>query len=354
MTAPRFGAPLAAPRLETSAVVAPTPIESGAVTVPRGPEAPPSVASTPAQLAIAITVITYRRPTLLAALLASLAAQRVPAPARITIVVVDNDAAGSAGPIVAAARGATAWPLVYAIEPRRNIAAARNRAVAIALADAADYVAFIDDDERAMPEWLAQLILLQRETGADVVTGPIAPIVHADAPCWATPALFTDSRPRPSGTWVPTAITSNALVSAAVLRTLDGPFDEVLGLSGGSDSHLFLRATQRGARIVWANEAVTEEAIGADRTTLNWVARRAFREGNAAVFIERELVSGWWVKRLAKSAARLATAAGLASCGIVRDRRMLAVALRQLCLACGSIAGTLGYRYFEYRTPRPE
>ena len=66
------------------------------------------------------------------------------------------------------------------------------------------------------------------------------------------------------------------------------------------------------------------------------------------------LVSGWWVKRLAKSAARLATAAGLACCAIVRGPSMLAAALRQLCLACGTIAGALGYRYFEYREPRPE
>jgi succinoglycan biosynthesis protein ExoM len=303
---------------------------------------------------VGVTVITYRRPALLAALLRSLAVQQPIPGTTVSLIVVDNDDAGSARAVIGSFRSTLPWPCTYAIEPRRNIAAARNRAVAAALAGGADHVAFIDDDERADPGWLAALLRVQHETGADAVTGPVIPILHGEAPSWAAAALFTPMPRLQTGATVRTAATSNALVSARLLRALDGPFDEEFGVSGGSDSALFLRITQMGARIVWANDAITEETIGPRRTTISWVARRAFRIGNVGVFIERRVLHRWLARRVAKTCAHVAVGAAMVPLALVRGPATLVAALREICLGCGAMAALAGYRYLEYRVLRGE
>ena len=63
----------------------------------------------------------------------------------IEVVVVDNDAERSAAAVVEEARAELpGLRLVYAAEPERNIALARNAAVRLA---SGDRFAFIDDDE---------------------------------------------------------------------------------------------------------------------------------------------------------------------------------------------------------------
>ena len=49
----------------------------------------------------------------------------------------------------------------------------------------ADYVCFIDDDEVPDPRWLDELIRVQAEYDADVVTGPVLSSVSAqNVPAW--------------------------------------------------------------------------------------------------------------------------------------------------------------------------
>lgn len=303
---------------------------------------------------VGVSVITYRRPGLLATLLRSLAVQRPTPGTTATLIVIDNDEAASARAVIDEFRADFPWPCIYGMEPRRNIAAARNRAVAAALDAGADYVAFVDDDERADPGWLAALLRVQRETGAEVVTGPVIPVLHHRAPSWAAPELFVSMPRQETGTTVRTAATSNVLISAPLLRRLDGPFDEEFGISGGSDSALFLRTTQLGARIVWANDAITEETFGPSRTTVGWIAQRAFRVGNVGVVIERRILRRWLAWRMAKACGHVAFGAAMAPLAVVRGQAALVAALREICLGCGAMAALAGYRYFEYRVPRTE
>src|SRR5205823_6090125 len=99
------------------------------------------------------------------------------------VVVVDNDAAGSARSVLESLN-AYPWDLDYAVEPRRGVPFARNTAVA--RAEGTDFVAFIDDDEWAEPEWLAELLHVQSRTGADVVAGPVLPFFTEPPPPWLT------------------------------------------------------------------------------------------------------------------------------------------------------------------------
>lgn len=114
-----------------------------------------------------VLVLTYKRPELLAATLDSLVQQRLPADRRMRIIVVDNDAAQSAHATVR--RFQTVFgDIRYVCETEANIAKARNRALSEAHAR---YVAFIDDDEVASPEWLAALLRTREQYRAPVEIG---------------------------------------------------------------------------------------------------------------------------------------------------------------------------------------
>ena len=94
-------------------------------------------------LPISVCVCTYCRPSLLAALLDSLALQTFQDP--FEVIVVDNDAAGSAADTVEIAK--IRYPKLdirYVVEPQKGISFARNTAASLA---AGDFLAWIDDDE---------------------------------------------------------------------------------------------------------------------------------------------------------------------------------------------------------------
>lgn len=302
---------------------------------------------------VAICVATYRRPGLLAQSLRSLGELRFDAssPVHLSVVVVDNDRDRSASAVVEGVRGEVPWPIVYEVEPTQNISLARNRAVRSAIAGGAEMVAFIDDDETASPDWVRELLAVQREYHADVVAGPVIPAYGENAPEWIMRGGFFD-RPRYStGQELDVAETSNALVSVRILSMLDGPFDPAYGLGGGGDSHFFLRARQAGAKIVWADGALVSETIIETRATARWILQRAYREGNCGVLVHRAVypVREWLPERLIKSGGRLLIGTVLLAPALLRGRAAAVQALRHVFAGSGSLAGILGFRYIEYR-----
>ena len=106
-------------------------------------------------LNITVCILTFRRPDGLAKLLETLLRQlhEPSRPYALTVLVVDNDAAGSAGAIVDRYRDSSAYELVYVVEPRQGIPLARNRALDSAPAGT-DLVVFIDDDEWPVDTWI--------------------------------------------------------------------------------------------------------------------------------------------------------------------------------------------------------
>lgn len=301
---------------------------------------------------VAVCVATYRRPELLAGLLASLGRLELRRhPAQVRVIVADNDAAGSARAVVDAARAGFPFELEYAVEPERNISLARNRAVAMALAWGAAWVAFVDDDEVVRPEWLDELLAVQARSGADAVAGAVVPRFPADAPAWAEQSGVYARLHRRSGEPVAFLATHNALVSARLLRRDGGPFDPAFGISGGGDSLFFLRCAREGARMVGAAAAVAEEAVPPERLRTGWVLRRAFRTGNGAVFAERALPAGSRRvgQRVVKGVARMAASAAALPVAALLGRAAAMRALWGVLYGAGCASALLGYRYEEYR-----
>lgn len=301
---------------------------------------------------ISICVCTCRRPAALARLLARLATQ---APPRFhELVVVDNDADGSARETCATA--ATPFALRYAVEPRRNIARARNRAVALAQGE---WLGFLDDDEIPAPDWLAQLWAAAAAHDADAVLGPVIARPPADAPAWIREGRFFERRRFRTGTPVPRneLRIGNALIRRQPLARLRGPFDPAYGLTGGEDGDMLCRLARQGARIVWCDEAVVVEPVERPRLAPRWLLRRAWRGGNDYA---RHFLAGHYgphgpLRRAAfavRAAAQALAALVLTLFALPLGRARWLRRLRQAWANAGKLAALRGRRFLEYAPRR--
>ncbi len=322
---------------------------------------------------LVIAVLTYRRPEDIAMALPRLAAQAgtVPAgpvPSRpgqgrpegpedppATVLVIDNDPQASARPIVERLAGTLRPGLVrYVHEPKPGIAAARNRALHEAASSA--LLVFIDDDEVPSEQWLAQLVGLQRSSGAAAVVGPVVSEYEHEPEPWIEAGKFFHRRRLATGTRLDVAATNNLLLDLRQVRALRLAFDERFGLSGGSDTLFTRQLIQRGGSMLWCDEAVVVDRVPSSRLTRGWVLRRALRSGNSASRVGLELAAGTAARlrtrgvslgsgsvRLVGGSARLA--AGLISGSVQQQAQGMRTAARGL----GMASGAFGYVYSEYR-----
>lgn len=245
---------------------------------------------------ISICVCTFRRPRLLEKALESIV--RLKAGDFLTeIVVVDNDEEQSAKAIVHRF-SMDGLPISYATEPKRNIALARNRSVHEARGE---YIAFLDDDEEAHPEWLLNLYRECRAPDVDGVFGPVIPKFDPQPPKWIAEGGFFE-RPRLStGQDVPwyRARTGNGLIKRMSLVKHPGPFDESFGLTGGEDTDLFKRMIASGAKFVSVDDAPVYEHVGPSRAHAGYLISRWYRIGMILARFELSERSGhgrlWYV-----------------------------------------------------------
>ena len=299
---------------------------------------------------ISVCIATYRRPDRLAALLDDLVHQEL---LPDEVVVVDNDADGSARAVVEHRRAeGCPFPLTYEIQPERNIALTRNRTVHLARAE---WLAFVDDDERAPRAWLRQLLEAAERFGADGILAPVEPRVPESAPAWIRRGRFYEWPRLPSGTPVPqhNLRFGNVLLRGAPLRAEPGPFDVSFGLSTGEDGDLLMRLIAKGARIIWSDEAIVDEPVEAKRLSLRWLLNRAYSGGQhfARLSIHGRYqlvnaVSRWmmFVRWLAQAIVAL----GLAAVSLPAGRHRAAAWLIKAWANLGKLSAFYGRRYNEY------
>ena len=80
------------------------------------------------------------------------------------VVVVDNDSRRSAEDTVRRFQSTNELKIIYDCEPEQNIALARNRAIQNATGN---FIAFMDDDEYPVKDWLARLYHTMKEYNAE-------------------------------------------------------------------------------------------------------------------------------------------------------------------------------------------
>jgi succinoglycan biosynthesis protein ExoM len=304
----------------------------------------------PNPMRVAICIGTFKRPELLRELLTGISLLtfcREPAP-QIEIIVVDNDPQRTAQPVCSFTQ--LHWPLKYFVEEGRGITHVRNRAVAEA--GAVDFIAFLDDDEVPTPHWLDELLSAQRRFRADVVTGPVLPKFAPDAPQWASASRLFHRPSFSTGQSLEICSTNNVLVRSEVFLRVPA-FDDRFNLSGGEDTHFFLRVRKAGNSMIWSQQAIVVESIPAERANFAWLLRRGYQAGNSWSFCELSLDHRFRVRALRFLKGSGHVLKGLAATGVslLAGKAALARSLQTVCLGLGMLTGLAGYKFLAYQFP---
>ncbi|HWP47160.1 MAG TPA: glycosyltransferase [Candidatus Limnocylindrales bacterium] len=296
---------------------------------------------------ISICIATFRRPQGLTRLLDSL--QRLSGTKDFTleIIVIDNDAAETARPVVEELKSRYTC-LRYGVEPRQNISHARNRAVEQARGT---WIAFIDDDEVAGENWLAEYWQMIRKIPGDGYFGPVLPRLEKAGPSWLDPEVFF-SRPRyPSGTRLKfyQTRTGNAFIRRSLFNR--HKFDPFYGLTGGGDTELFSRMMESGAKFFWCDTAQVFEYIPSHRLTFKWLLQRAFRKGVAYTYLQRRRSPRYsrQMIELLKALAGIFVFASILPLEVFRGRTAILKGLLRLCVQVGHLWAFLNLTYEEYK-----
>lgn len=225
---------------------------------------------------VTVCVCTYKRHHLLQALLESLAAQTFSL-SNFEVVVVDNDQLGSAKQTITAfAEKCQELNVRYDVEPQQGISFARNRTVMMAHGE---LLAFIDDDEDAVPHWLTDLVNCMEIHAVDAILGPVIARYAKDTPQWIIQSRFFERKRFPTGIKISwgDGHTGNALVKASwAKKRQPSPFDVNLARSGGEDTDFFKWMESLGGKFTWCDSAMVSEEVPINRQSLHFMLERSF------------------------------------------------------------------------------
>lgn len=316
-----------------------------------------------ASMDFSIAICTYNNARLLRRTLASVAAQRVPAPVRWELLLVDNNST-DATPAVAAAF-ADRLPLRYVPEPIQGLSAARRRAFRETVAP---LVAFVDDDCLLAPDWVEQAVTFcQDHPAAGAVGGKVeleweAPpndIVRHYELCLARQDHGTKPHTMPARGYTYLVGAGLVLRRAAVAASgwLErGNLSDRRGgaLSSGGDSELVLRIRRAGHEL-WYNPAMTlRHLIPKKRTSVRYLCRLQRGMGRCQVFLDglgddAEPTWPWRMRTVAGSLGRLARASRAALQDVRWFRQVRPHQRIALYHAFGYVEGSLSLLWRGYQ-----
>jgi glycosyltransferase involved in cell wall biosynthesis len=249
---------------------------------------------------ISVVVCTHDRAARLAECLASLRGQTMPAEA-YEVLIADN-ASHDDTPEVAASFCRELAHFRYLPVPRLGLSVARNAGVRAA---AGSYVAYIDDDAQAAPDWLQRLVAGFQGFAATpmAVGGEIEPWWEGPVPDWMdevfqrflAAGLGWSREPifLAPPQWICEA---NSAYQREVL--LRWPWPEDLGRKGTSllsnENLVNQRIFAAGGRIYFDPRALVRHRVSAHRLTKGWMRRRHFWQGiSEAIVVARHPDVPW-------------------------------------------------------------
>jgi succinoglycan biosynthesis protein ExoM len=226
---------------------------------------------------ISVCICTFKRAGLLSRLLARLEHQQTEGLFTYSVVVADNDSMRSAERVVAEFPSSR-FRVRYCVEPRQNIALARNKALQNA---DGELIAFIDDDEFPADDWLCKLFRTYTAYGVDGVLGPVKPLFEQNPPIWVEKGRFFERPTYATGytlTWSETR-TGNVLFRRNILNGVDSAFRSEFD-TAGEDIDFFRRMVEKGCTFIWCDEAVVYELVPPSRCTRSYLLKRALLGGS--------------------------------------------------------------------------
>jgi glycosyltransferase involved in cell wall biosynthesis len=133
---------------------------------------------------VSVILSTYNRGELLAGAVRSVLAQRAAIAPAFELIVVDNNSTDDTREIVKERFAVADGRVRYVFEPQQGLSHARNAGIRAARAP---LIAFIDDDVRAQPDWVAAIVrAFDEHPEADVVGGRVLPRWPSAPPVWLT------------------------------------------------------------------------------------------------------------------------------------------------------------------------
>ena len=195
-----------------------------------------------------------------------------------SIVIVDNDRSESARQTVESLTRQSKVLISYYVEPVQNIALARNKAVENARGD---FIAFIDDDEIPVSDWLWNLYTACTRFAADGVLGPVKPQFEENCPAWIVKAKLWERPSHPTGTIMRPieTRTGNLLLKREIFDDDDNRFDAQFGRTGGEDVWFFVKVIGKGRVFVWCDDAPVYEIVPPERWKESYYLKRFVRIG---------------------------------------------------------------------------
>lgn len=228
---------------------------------------------------IVVSICTYKRPEFLKRLLGELRAQETEGRFSYSIVVADNDGLQSGKAVVTDFAASAQVPIKYCVEPRQNIALARNMAIENA---EGDFVSFIDDDEFPAPNWLLNLFRVCEQYQVDGVLGPVRRHFDQTPPRWIVKGDFYERPIHPTGMPLRWSLgrTGNVLLRKTLFTPGEPPFRPEF--RHGEDQDFFRRMMERGHRFVWSSDAIAYETVPPIRWKRTFMLRKALLRGATA------------------------------------------------------------------------
>lgn len=291
---------------------------------------------------ITICICTYRRPEWLRRLLLSLQQQQTNGLFSYSIVIADNDGAESARDLVTELAGHSVVPLTYCAEPRRNFALVRDKALQFATGD---WIAFIDDDEVPVDDWLLDLYQACAIHRADGALGPVRPRFEETPPAWVRKSGLYDRPDHPTGfvmSWRESR-TGNVLFRRGILPVDGSVFDPQFA-TGGEDQDFFRRMIAQGHRFVWCNEAVVYETVSPIRWDKKVMIQRALLRGKNSLRHSRNRT-----RSLVKSAIAIPAYALLLPLLALAGTHVYMRYLVKLCDHLGKVLAAIGLNWVRER-----
>ncbi|PXF59969.1 MAG: glycosyltransferase family 2 protein [Deltaproteobacteria bacterium] len=231
---------------------------------------------------ISVCICTYKRPDLLARLLRELQNQETDNLFTYSIVVVDNDCNQSAKATVSSIQKKSSPDIEYHVEKEQNIALARNKAVKSAKGN---LIAFIDDDEFPVNNWISNLFKTLNDCQADGVLGPVKPYFEKEPPKWVVKGRLCERESHQTGLILKNhqdTRTGNVLLNKKLFQDKKNLFNPEFGRTGGEDVDFFKRMIKKGHKFVWCDEASVYELVPAERWKRIFMLRRAFLRGKVS------------------------------------------------------------------------
>lgn len=252
---------------------------------------------------LTVLICTHNRASLLERVLQSLNAAQRPIEAGVDLFVVANACSDGTHALLeryqAQARAEGWLPLSWLAEPTPGKSHALNRAIPHL---SGDVVAFVDDDHRVDPGYLAAIARAARlHPEANLFCGRILPDWDGREPQWVhdtgpyriypLPVPRFDHGPEPQEFTVEDAVPGggNLALRREVFERV-GEFATELGphghdLGGGEDTDFVLRAMASGARLRYVPEMVQYHYVDLDRFELRYLMVKGYQRSRSSARI---------------------------------------------------------------------